>query len=171
MSRPPRIKSSTCLLICLLLYSACNRSTKSSNRQSTTPASANHSQNVFDAYMNSDIPVADGFDFAAGDANARGSYTDLTTGVQYTGWYIATQYNEDYSLGIHTGEDWNGNGGGNTDLGQEVHAVANGRVKFAENCGRLWGNVVMLEHRYYENHETHKIISLYAHLNEIKVKS
>lgn len=121
--------------------------------------------------MNSDIPVADGFDFSVGDANGRGSYKDLTTGTQYTGWYIATQYNESYSLGIHTGEDWNGNGGGNTDLGQDVHAVANGRVKFAENCGRLWGNVVVLEHRYYENHETRKIISLYAHLNEIKVKS
>lgn len=52
---------------------------------------------------------------------------------------------------------------------QDVHAVGNGRVTFAQNCGRLWGNVITIEHHFYENHEHRKIISLYAHLNEIKV--
>jgi murein DD-endopeptidase MepM/ murein hydrolase activator NlpD len=126
-------------------------------------------QSTFAAYLNSEVPAADGFDFAVGDANGKGSYQDLATGTTYNGWYIATQFNEEYSLGIHTGEDWNGSGGGNTDLGQDVHAVANGLVTFAENCGRLWGNVIIIEHRYYENHEPRKILSLYAHLNKIKV--
>jgi murein DD-endopeptidase MepM/ murein hydrolase activator NlpD len=126
-------------------------------------------QGTFAAYLNSEVPAADGFDFAVGDANGRGSYQDLATGTSYNGWYIATQFNEEYSLGIHTGEDWNGSGGGNTDLGQDVHAVANGLITFAENCGRLWGNVIIIEHRYYENHEPRKILSLYAHLNKIKV--
>jgi len=126
-------------------------------------------QGTFAAYLSSEVPAADGFDFAVGDANGKGSYQDLVTGTTYNGWYIATQFNEEYSLGIHTGEDWNGNGGGNTDLGQDVHAVANGLVTFAENCGRLWGNVIIIEHRYYENHEPRKILSLYAHLNKIKV--
>ena len=126
-------------------------------------------QSTFAAYLNSEVPAADGFDFAVGDANGKGSYQDLATGTSYNGWYIATQFNEEYSLGIHTGEDWNGSGGGNTDLGQDVHAVANGLVTYAENCGRLWGNVIIIEHRYYENHEPRKILSLYAHLNKIKV--
>ena len=128
-------------------------------------------QNIFDVYMNSEVPPADGFDFPIGDLNAEGSYTDLATGVVHNGWYIATQFNEQYSLGIHTGEDWNGSGGGATDLGQDVHAVANGRVVFAEHCGRLWGNVVIVEHYFYENDQRRKILSLYAHLLEIKVSA
>jgi murein DD-endopeptidase MepM/ murein hydrolase activator NlpD len=152
------------LLVLVFILPSCSKSTVG------TPSQTNQSsQNVFDAYLNSDIPPADGFDFAAGDANGNGSYQDVATGTKYDGWYIATQFNEDYSLGTHTGEDWNGSGGGNTDLGQDVHAVANGRVTFAQNCGRLWGNVVTIEHRYYENFEARKIVSLYAHLKEIKV--
>jgi murein DD-endopeptidase MepM/ murein hydrolase activator NlpD len=73
-------------------------------------------------------------------------------------------------MGIHTGEDWNGAGGGDTDLGQDVFAVADGRAVFAENCGRLWGNVVIVEHVFYENHERRKIRSLYAHLQTIKIR-
>ena len=88
----------------------------------------------------------------------------------YNGWFIATHFTEKYELGIHPGEDWNGAGGGNTDLGQDVFAVANGRVVFAEHCGKLWGNVVILEHIFYENNKRKKIRSLYAHLNEIKVE-
>jgi murein DD-endopeptidase MepM/ murein hydrolase activator NlpD len=127
------------------------------------------SQNVFDAFLKTDIPPADGFDFPVGDVNGRGPYKDLATGIEYNGWRIAAHFAENYELGIHPGEDWNGNGGGNTDLGQDVRAVAHGRVTLAQNCGRLWGNVIMIEHHFYENHEHRKIISLYAHLNEIKV--
>jgi murein DD-endopeptidase MepM/ murein hydrolase activator NlpD len=43
-------------------------------------------------------------------------------------------------------------------------------VIFAAHCGRLWGNVVIIEHTFYENHEKRKIRSLYAHLLEIKVQ-
>lgn len=171
MARPAGVLIKGFILIIVLVWIPACRSSQS---QQTTQQPANQrqsQQNDFDKYLNSEIPPADGFDFAVGDVNAKGSYQDLSTGTQYTGWYIATQFNESYSLGIHTGEDWNGAGGGNTDLGQNVYAVANGRVTFAQNCGRLWGNVVMIEHLYYENHEVNKVISLYAHLNEIKVAS
>lgn len=127
------------------------------------------SPNVFDAYLETGIPPADGFDFPIGDVNAKGRYKDIATGTEYDGWRIATNFAEHYPFGIHTGEDWNGNGGGNTDLGQDVRAVANGRVTFAQDCGRLWGNVITIEHHFYENHEHRKIISVYAHLNEIEV--
>lgn len=119
--------------------------------------------------MLSDTPPSDGFDFPVGDENGRGVYTDKASGKEFDGWYVAVQFDEEYSLGIHTGEDWNGKGGGSTDLGQDVHSVANGRVVFAQHCGRLWGNVVVVEHVFYENYERRKILSLYAHLLEMKV--
>jgi hypothetical protein len=123
----------------------------------------------FDEFMRADFAAADGFDFPFGDGRGGGSYTDPATGKRYAGWYAATRFAESYSLGIHPGEDWNGAGGGNTDFGQPVHAVANGRVVFARDCGRLWGNVVIVEHFFYENHERREVRSLYAHLNEINV--
>jgi len=156
------------LMIIIGAFDACSPKPQSSQNPSVTSGTP---QNVFDAFLNSDFTPADGFDFAVGDADGKGSYVDKATGVSYEGWYIAVQFAEDYSLGIHTGEDWNGNGRGNTDLGQDVHTIANGRVIFAQNCGRLWGNVVMIEHIYYENNRLEKIISEYAHLNEIKVKA
>jgi murein DD-endopeptidase MepM/ murein hydrolase activator NlpD len=125
----------------------------------------------FDEYVRAEFAPADGFDFPFGDGEGGGSYTDIATGKRYSGWYKAPRFAEEYSLGIHTGEDWNGAGGGATDLGQPVYSVANGRVVFADNCGRLWGNVVVLEHVFYENQERREIRSLYAHLNEIKVRA
>ncbi len=123
-----------------------------------------------ETYLQTDYAPADGFDFAFGNPDGKGSYTDKATGKTYEGWYIATKFAEKYSLGIHPAEDWNGSGGQNTDLGQDVFAVANGRVIFAENCGRLWGNVIVIEHTFYENYEKKIIRSLYAHLLEIKVR-
>ncbi|HEV7682166.1 MAG TPA: peptidoglycan DD-metalloendopeptidase family protein [Pyrinomonadaceae bacterium] len=162
------LNSKYLLLIVLLLSSvaSCSKPTAGTN----SPGSATTPTNVFDEYLRADFPPADGFDFPFGDGNGGGSYSDKATGKRYDGWYIATHFAENYSLGIHTGEDWNGNGGGNTDLGQDVFAVANGRVVFAENYGRLWGNVIVIEHVFYENHEKKKIRSLYAHLQAIKVR-
>jgi murein DD-endopeptidase MepM/ murein hydrolase activator NlpD len=141
-------------------------------RNESSPATTTStSQNPFDDFLNAGATPADGFDFALGDPDGKGSYTDKATGKTHNGWYVATRFAEKYSMGIHTGEDWNGAGGGDTDLGQDVFAVANGRVVFAENCGRLWGNVVIIEHVFYENHERRKIRSLYAHLQMIRVRS
>jgi murein DD-endopeptidase MepM/ murein hydrolase activator NlpD len=124
-----------------------------------------------DEYLQADIPVADGFDFAIGDKDAKGSYQDKATGKSFNGWYIATHFTESYNLGLHTGEDWNGVGGGNTDLGQNVFAIAHGRVAFAANYGQPWGNVVVVDHLFYENNQKKQIRSLYAHLREIKVRA
>ncbi|HKQ73780.1 MAG TPA: peptidoglycan DD-metalloendopeptidase family protein [Blastocatellia bacterium] len=161
------------VIICLLLSlatlaSAIGCGAKNESLPSTT--SSTSSQNPFDNFINTDVTPADGFDFPFGDPDGKGSYTDKATGKTHDGWYVATRFTEKYSLGIHTGEDWNGSGGGDTDLGQDVYAVANGRVVFAENCGRLWGNVVIIEHVFYENHERRNIRSLYAHLQMIKVR-
>jgi murein DD-endopeptidase MepM/ murein hydrolase activator NlpD len=151
-----------------LFTSAC---TNSHGIQPNPVPTSHPNANVFDEYINAEAPPADGFDFPVGNVDGEGFYTDKATGKQHNGWYVATRFAEEYSLGIHPGEDWNGAGGGDTDLGQDVFAVANGRVIFAAHCGRLWGNVIIIEHTYYENHEKRKIRSLYAHLLEIKVQS
>jgi murein DD-endopeptidase MepM/ murein hydrolase activator NlpD len=113
--------------------------------------------------------LADGFDFAVGDKDAKGAYTGAS-GKTYMGWYIATHTAEEYDLGIHTGEDWNGNGGGNSDLGQPVYCVAKGVVIAADNYGSPWGNIVMVEHRFIENNTLRTVYSQYAHLNKFTVE-
>ncbi len=156
------------LLLLLCYGSACS----SAGNASLPATSPTHSTgNVFDDYLRGDYAPADGFDFPFGNADGKGDYTDLETGKKFSGWYIATKFNEQYSLGLHPGEDWNGNGGKNTDRGQDVYAVANGRVVFAESCGRLWGNVIVIEHTFYENFERKTIQSVYAHLLDLKVRA
>jgi murein DD-endopeptidase MepM/ murein hydrolase activator NlpD len=117
-----------------------------------------------------DSSLADGFDFPFGDGNGGGDYRDVQSGKKYSGWYVATSTGELYDLGIHTGEDWNGKGGGNTDFGQPVYATAKGTVKEAKDFGAPWGNVVYIEHSFQENGNIKKVFSLYAHLNEIKTE-
>jgi len=126
---------------------------------------------VFDAYLDASEPIADGFDFPVGDRDGRGAYRDLNSGQQHQGWYVATGFGERYSLGLHPGEDWNGKGGGASDLGQPVRAVAAGRVLFAGAAGAPWGNVVLLQHVYYENHRRQRVQSLYAHLERVEVEA
>src|SRR6478609_8914980 len=72
----------------------------------------------------------------------------------------------------HYGEDWNGRGGGDTDLGDPVYAVADGIVTFAYNVRSGWGNVVLTRHAYRDpaTGELKFCDTLNGHLNEIKVK-
>jgi|GEM_PF-464718 len=116
-----------------------------------------------------DSTLCDGFDYPFGDGNGGGNYTS-PDGRSFQGWYIATHTGENYSLGVHTGEDWNGRGGGDTDKGQPVFASASGIVKASEDFGSPWGNVVVIEHRFLENGKLRSVHSLYAHLDQLFVK-
>jgi murein DD-endopeptidase MepM/ murein hydrolase activator NlpD len=147
--------------------------TRSANKADPTQSSSRPTAraDIFEDYLKLDFAPADGFDFAVGDKDGKGPYEDKLTGKRYRGWYVATHFADNYSYGIHTGEDWSGLGPPASDLGQDVHAVANGRVAFADFCGRLWGNVLMIDHVFYENNEKKSIRSVYAHLHEIKVRA
>ena len=94
--------------------------------------------------------VTDGFDFPVGKPDAEG-------------YYDAQHFGENN----HLGEDWNGNGGGNSDLGDPVFAIANGKLSFAEDVNGGWGNVVRIVHTLPSGEQ---VESLYAHLDEIFVK-
>ena len=125
----------------------------------------------FEQYL-ADVDIAaGGFQVPVGDGRGGGSYVDRATGKRHKGWYVATVFAESYDLGVHTGEDWNGKGGGDTDLGQPVLATARGRVTFARRCEDPWGGVVMVDHVYYVNHERHVVRSQYAHLSRIDVQA
>ena len=70
----------------------------------------------------------------------------------------------------HLGEDWNGIGGGDTDLGDPVYSVSNGYVSFAEKVCCGWGNIVRIVHKFPNHPEYPFVESFYAHLDEMDVK-
>ncbi len=98
------------------------------------------------AFDTAQIPLADGFDLPVGK-NGKSYYK--ARGVRPNG---------------HLGEDWNGVGGGDTDLGDPIYSAADGIVTFAEDYRLGWGNVVIIRSAYMENGELKYIDSLYGHL-------
>jgi len=92
-------------------------------------------------------PACDGFDFPVGAPDAVGYYDAQPFGTN-----------------DHLGNDWNGNGGGDSDLGDPVHAVAAGIVTEAIDRGGGWGNVVRITHACGD-----RVESLYAHLDTMEV--
>jgi len=96
------------------------------------------------------LRLADGFDFPVGKPDASGYYK--ARGFWANG---------------HLGDDWNGRGGGNTDLGDPVYAIADGIVVHSRDVRVGWGNVVIIRHVYRETDGSVKVIdSLYGHLND-----
>ncbi len=97
--------------------------------------------------------AADGFDFPVGKPDGEGYYRS-----------------RGYRPNGHLGEDWNGKGGGNTDLGDPVYSIAHGVVVFAQNFAHGWGNVVIVRHAYEEGGHVKFADSLYGHLDRILVR-
>ena len=93
---------------------------------------------------------AGGFDFPVGTPNA-------------VGYYNAQKFGKNN----HLGDDWNGTGGGNSDLGDDVFSIANGYVSEVYDAGGGWGNIVRIIHQTAENKY---VESLYAHLETMNVK-
>ena len=98
--------------------------------------------------------LVDGFDFPVGKPDSKGYHK--ARGFWPNG---------------HLGEDWNGNGGGDTDEGDPIYAIGRGVVVLSENVRVGWGNVVIVRHVYREiTGKVEMVDSLYGHLLERKVR-
>lgn len=103
------------------------------------------------------IALADGFDFPVGKPDAVGYY-------KARGLRLRSPR--------HFGEDWNGRGGGDTDLGDPIYSIADGVTTFAHDVKSGWGNVVLIRHAYRDptSGQVKYCDSLYGHLQTIKTK-
>ncbi len=106
----------------------------------------------------------DGFDYPIGGGYATASNDG-------DGYYNALDWTESWdTLEGHCGEDWNGEGGGDSDLGEPIYAIGHGWVTSAMNQGGSWGNVVTIEHWVPgESANNEVIVSQYAHLDAVFV--
>lgn len=97
--------------------------------------------------------IARRFDYPVGPPDAKG-------------YYNAQKFRKN----THLGDDWNGTGGGNTDLGDTVYAIADGYITFAEDIFGGWGKVVRIRHQLPEGTAYPNVESLYAHLDTMFVR-
>jgi hypothetical protein len=100
------------------------------------------------------VLLADGFDFPVGKPDA--------SGYRKARGYVPNG---------HLGEDWNGTGGGDSDLGDPIYSIARGVVILSENVQLGWGNCIIVRHAYRDTDGGIKMVdSLYGHLHERKAK-
>ncbi len=115
------------------------------------------------------LPLATRFDFPLGSEHGALAYN-------------AQRFTENH----HLGDDLNGIGGENSDLGDPIYAVADGRVLLARDAGSGWGNVIIrvllardagsgwgnviiILHAIEENGARRYVQSYYGHCDEILV--
>ncbi|HEX7239308.1 MAG TPA: M23 family metallopeptidase [Longimicrobiaceae bacterium] len=105
------------------------------------------------------IPMADGFDYTISPyAVATRSYTSSDGSPDR--YYLAQGFRAyNSSTGYHDGEDWNGDGGGNTDCGDAVYAPANGKIVNRQNSASGWGNALVIEHRLPDGRRTQTVLA------------
>ncbi len=98
------------------------------------------------------VPTASHFDFPLGNENGA-----MTYNAQH------------FTDNKHLGDDLNGIGGENSDLGDPIYAIADGRVLLAREGGPGWGNIVILLHAYVEDGQRKYVQSYYGHVQDMLV--
>ncbi|MEJ6579301.1 MAG: M23 family metallopeptidase [Akkermansiaceae bacterium] len=103
------------------------------------------------------MQLADGFDYPVGKPEAAGYYNARGLRLKSP---------------VHFGEDWNGTGGGDSDLNDPIYSCGDGVVTFAADVKVGWGRVVLLRHAYREpkTGQIKYVDSQYGHLRTILVK-
>jgi murein DD-endopeptidase MepM/ murein hydrolase activator NlpD len=99
------------------------------------------------------LPTAARFDFPLGSENGALSYNA-----------------QPFTQNRHLGDDLNGIGGENSDLGDPIYAIADGRVLLARDGGPGWGNVIIVLHAYLENGDRKYLQSYYGHVEKMLVR-
>ncbi|MFV0304903.1 MAG: M23 family metallopeptidase [Moheibacter sp.] len=96
------------------------------------------------------VLLVNGFDFPVGKPDAKGYYNA-----------------QKFQVNNHLGDDWNGINGGNSDLGDPIYSIANGKVILAKDIKGGWGKVVRIVHTFEDGNQ---VESLYAHCDSIFVE-
>ncbi len=125
--------------------------------QEVMPQALLHGLVLLNADQLARVPEVDGFESPIGESNGAMSYDAQCFG----------SLNSPRG-GAHTGQDLNGIGGENSDLGEPVHAAARGLVVYSGTPSPGWGNVVVLAHRLPGTQRF--IQTLYAHLDKRSVQ-
>jgi hypothetical protein len=99
------------------------------------------------------IPTAARFDFPLGSEHGAMAYN-------------AQRFTENR----HLADDLNGIGGEDSDLGDPIYAVADGRVLLARDGGPGWGNVIIVLHAYLQNNQRNYVQSYYGHVQKMLVR-
>jgi len=97
---------------------------------------------------------SDGFDFPVGKPNGENYFKALKFGQRH-----------------HLGEDWNGLGGGNTDLGDPIYSTSDGLVVFSQKVCCGWGNIIRVVHRLPDHSKYKYVESVYAHMHDKLVRA
>jgi murein DD-endopeptidase MepM/ murein hydrolase activator NlpD len=116
-------------------------------------AGINQAFQIAPAMLLASLPTAARFDFPIGSEHGALAYNA-----------------QPFTENRHLGADLNGIGGENSDLGDPVYAVADGRVLFAEEAGPGWGKVIIVLHAYEEGGERKYVQSYYGHVETILVQ-
>lgn len=98
------------------------------------------------------LPTATRFDFPLGSEHGAFAYNA-----------------QPFTESRHLGDDLNGIGGENSDFGDPVYAIADGRVFAARDGGPGWGNIIIVLHAYEENGQRKYVQSYYAHVDRMLV--
>ncbi len=99
------------------------------------------------------LPTARRFDFPIGTEHGAFSYNA-----------------QPFTENRHLGDDLNGIGGENSDLGDPVYAIADGGVLVAQEGGPGWGNIIIVLHAYEEGGNRRYVQSLYGHVDTMLVE-
>lgn len=142
------------LLVILLAILSCMSATPNEpSVMSKTPVQINSKRDsIRNMFIEHPEFIAGSFDFPVGKPDAKGYYNA-----------------QPFGKNNHLGDDWNGNGGGNTDKGDPVYAIAPGYVSKAINYFGGWGKVVTVVHAYMDGDSLICRESLYAHLDTMLV--
>ena len=120
----------------------------------TRPTHLDPAFQIPSAFELASLPFAKRFDFPLGSEHGALAYN-------------AQRFTENH----HLGDDLNGIGGENSDLGDPIYAVADGRVLLARDGGPGWGNVIIVLHAIEENGARRYVESYYGHCNKILVNA
>ncbi len=136
-----------CFLLALLLDLACRLGSELLDHRKFDPHFA-----IVSPIDLAALPTARRFDFPLGSEHGAMAYNA-----------------QPFTENMHLGDDLNGIGGENSDLGDPIFAVADGQVLTAREGGPGWGNVIIVVHAYRENGQRRHVQSFYGHLQSILV--